>query len=372
MLKRNPEYIAVESRESERGRRRGRQALASIALGMSLVTGVGAFSYDVQTNKAVQATSSPTVEVILEPAGPMRGTALVFLHGFGTIGADPLARYIGPAAQEMVDGEAWSVGYDNAHLDERVTAHKIVTQANERGVTHVQLVGYSGGFIMATKIARIIAEESSLQVVGISGISAPDGLDTVREEHVEAVELLNMLEMFPDLAYSTPVRKLGELAFRSDRYLEDGQVDVETLWRTWNEINEVVDTNKLPGTWLMLDQLALIETADIAADLQAIVDASPTRLRPVISYFGTAQPGFDAVVDDARAAQAICGYAHKAGMDCHHFVVPGAVHMRIDVGTEAYREVFAQAKAPVQASMEAAERERRLAIGGVLLRRGLL
>ncbi len=367
MLKRNPEYIAVETTESKRGLRRSRRTLGGIALGVSLATGIGALNHDIQSNKELQATSSPTVEVMIEPSDSTTEIPLEFLHGIGTINANPLARYIGPAAQEMIGGEVWSVGYNNAHLDERVTAGKIVTQANERGITHVQLVGYSGGFIMATKVARIIAEESSLQVVGISGISAPDGFETVREEHVEAVELLNVLDIFPDLAYSTPVRKLGELAFRSDRYLEDGQVDIGKLWRTWDEINEVVDTNKLPGTWLILDQLALIETANIAADLQAISRASPTRLRPVISYFGTAQPGIDAVVDDAKAAQAICGYAHKAGMDCHHFVVPGAVHMRVDVGTEAYREVFAAAHAPVQASMEAAEQERRLAIGGLFM-----
>ncbi len=220
---------------------------------------------------------------------------------------------------------------------------------------------------MSTKVAAEIAEQRGPQIAGLVAIAAPDGLDTVREEHASSVEMLNILRIFPDLAYSTSIRKLGEMAFRSDRYIQDGWVDVPKLWRTWETVNDVVDRNKLPGTWLMLDQLALIENADIQGNFQTIVNASNYRLRPVVSYFATAQPGVDEVVKDQEAADAICGYASKVGMDCHQLYVPGAVHNRVDLAGDGYVQAFLEARDPVRASMARAEDVRQMMIGRLTL-----
>jgi len=373
MLQQNPEPATSrrltdrltlgEQKEVKRTARRGRNVMSEIALGMALITAASGFNQDVRANKELQATAVPTVETMFEALEPEhQSNALVFIHGFGTIDADSLAQHVGPAAQQMVDGQVWSVGYNNAHLDERATAHQIIDKAESDGVEQVAIFGYSGGFIFSTKVGRIIADESSLRIGSFTAIAAPDGLDTVREEHVSGVALLKALEVFPDLAYSSPFRKLGELAFRSHQYLSDGQVDLDAFWRTVERVNYVVDSNKLPGTWLMVDQLALIENADIEADLQAINESSPLRLRPTVSYFGTARPGYDAVVDDERAALAICESARKAEIDCYQFYVQGAVHNRVDIGGEAYQQAFTDARPVVAASMARAMSDRHMAI----------
>lgn len=378
MLQPNPEHVSerrlpsrlsdVEQREVDRGARRGRRVLAKLAIGMTLITGMSGFHQDVMANKEIQATATPTIEILAEPTTPEGArTGLVFVHGFGTIDADYLGESIGPAAQQMTDGYILSVGYENANLDEVATAEVIIRTADNKGIEELMFFGYSGGFIMSTKVAAEIAEQRGPQIVGLTAIAAPDGLDTVRESQAAGVELLNIFRVFPDLAYSTPVRKLGELAFRSDRYIDDGWVDLPAMWRTWETINDVVDRDKLPGTWLMLDQLALIENADIAGNFQTIMDASQYRLRPTVSYFATAQPGIDEVVKDREASEAICGYALDSGIECYQFDVSGAVHNRIDLGGEGYAQAFLEAQDFVQASIARAEDDRKMAVGRLVL-----
>ena len=373
MLQQNPERPSErrlpsrlswpEQVEVDRGARRGRRVLANLAIGMALITGMSGFHQDVMANKEIQATATPTVEVLAKPTTPEGArTGLVFVHGFGTIDADYLGESIGPAAQQMTDGYILSVGYENANLDEAATAEVLMRTANNRGIEELMFFGYSGGFIMSTKVAAEIAEQRGPQITGLTAIAAPDGLDTVRESQAAGVELLNLFRLIPDLAYSTPVRKIGELAFRSDRYIEDGQVDLPALWRTWETVNEVVDHDKLPGTWLMLDQLALIENADIAGNLQTIVNASPYRVRPTVSYFATAQPGIDEVVKDREAAEAICGYALEAGIECYQFDVAGAVHNRVDLASDGYAQAFLEARESIQDAMMRAAQDRKHAI----------
>lgn len=378
MLQQNPERVferlvpsrlpAIEQAEVDRGARRGRRVLAKLAIGMALITGMSGFHQDVLANKEIQATATPTVEILAEPMTPEGArTGLVFMHGFGTIDADYLGESIGPAAQQMTDGYILSVGYENANLDEVATAEVLMETADNHGIEEFMFFGYSGGFIMSTKVAAETAEQRGPQTAGLIAIAAPDGLDTVRASQAAGVELLNIFRVFPDLAYSTPVRKFGELAFRSDRYIEDGLIDVPAMWRTWETVNDVVDRDKLPGTWLMLDQLALIETADIQGNFQTILNASPYRLRPTVSYFATAQPGVDEVVKDRAAAEAICGYAVDAGIECYQYDVAGAVHNRIDLGGEGYAQAFLEARGPVQGSIARAQDERKMAIGRLML-----
>ncbi len=378
MLQQNPEHVSerrlpsrlsdAEQREVDRGARRGRGVLAKLAIGMTIITGMSGLHQDVMANKEIQATATPTVEVLAEPTTSEGArTGLVFVNGFGTIDADYLGESIGPAAQQMTDGYILSVGYENANLDEVATAEVVIETARTNGIDELMFFGYSGGFIMSTKVAAEIAEQRGPQVTSLTAIAAPDGLDTVRESQAAGVELLNIFRVFPDLAYSTPVRKLGEVAFRSDRYVEDGWVDLPALWRTWETVNDVVDSDKLPGTWLMLDQLALIENADIAGNLQTIVNASPYRVRPTVSYFATAQPGIDEVVKDREAAEAICGYALEAGIECYQFDVSGAVHNRVDLAGDGYSQAFLEARDLVQGSIARAEDDRKMAIGRLVL-----
>ena len=326
------------------------------AAAMTLFTGahVAAYAGDVRANQEIQATSTASVRVLDGALDEVHNNnAIVFIDGFGTNNADILTKYMGRAVQPVIDGQLWSVDYNNAALSYDDIAESVIDTAGRRGVTSISFVGYSAGCPVSMQTNEKVAELSNLTVESIFMVSCPDGAQGLRQARQDEIDLAERFKWIPGAQYSTPIRFMGELAMRSGSFThgEDMYDNVQNFSETATRVKEAFDNNKLPGTWLMFDQLFAIENANINDRISNIAKQPDTDVRPTIVYVGTAKPGYDYMVDDKYSSDNIGKYTDAA--DIPYFIenVPGAVHTRIDLANDEYILTLEGAKVGIQNSI---------------------
>lgn len=298
---------------------------------------------DARQHEAIQATATIDIDVVGDPLHIVNNdSALVFLDGFGTYDADVTAEHLGPVAQQIVDGELWSVSYGNAPLNPRSISNQVIKLAEERDVDRVSIVGYSAGGIIGIEVAEDIIESSELQVEMIMPISTPDGTDGLRQARQGEMSVLDVVSHVPGAKYSSFVRFMGEMYFRRDQYEDKGFLNVA------GDVLGDLGKKQLPGMWLMADQALAIENADLKNRLSHIAESSEIGQRPPIVYFGTEKPGYDYMVNNKKSSENICTYATEVDLQCFIYNVPGAVHTRPWLANDEYMKVARDAAPEVQ------------------------
>jgi len=348
----------LERKSQKKIERRGRRNLGALALLTTTALGLSLYWADVHENQQIEETASTDVDFLYEPLDEANSdSAVVFMDGFGTYDADILTKYLGPVVQQAVDGELWSVSYGNAPLNAENITRDIIELAEERDIDRVSLVGYSAGGIISMQVAEDLLEQTDLKVEAIIPISTPDGTNGLRPARQEEMKAIDWLGYIPGSAYSTGVRQVGEMYFRRDQFTEGDPVqNWNNFWKVWNIVGDAIEDERIPGTWLLVDQVLAISNANLEARLDAIGDVESTQQKPVIMYLGTAKPGYDYMVDDNTSSENICSYADKAGLQCYIYDVPGAIHTRPDLKNEEYMQTVADATDEIQDAIDIEER----------------
>lgn len=353
-------YDAVEAKaiklEWKRAKRRHNALLRTFAGFALMSTGVSAYMHDVQDNQEIQAQASITVQYegpALNKANDHKG--LVFIDGFGTDSADTITKYTGAAVQPVIDGQLLSVGYNNAPLETEDIAKQIIATAEARNLDTISLVGHSAGGDVAMQVQEEIRKESNLTIEAIVLVSTPDGVKTLRPARQDEIDLIQQVDWIPGVQYSSPIRFIGEMALRSGNYTQGNFIEnKDAFFATANTVQTNLDNNKLPGMWLMFDQMLAIENTNLKDRITQLGKTPKDTVRPTIVYLGVGSPGYDPIVDNKKSSDAIAEYAQKAGVPFLSYDVPGADHMRPDINA-GYIKTLAEAKVDIQSSIAAQE-----------------
>ncbi|MBC7459414.1 hypothetical protein H7200_01720 [Candidatus Saccharibacteria bacterium] len=335
--------IRLEQRRMKR-QKRVFSALTAVAL---IGAHVAVYASDVRQNQEIQASASIDVNFRGEALDSTNNdNALVFIDGFGSYNADKLTKYMGPAIQPVLDGQLWSIDYNNAALESKEIAKQIISTAVSAGTTSLSIIGYSAGGDIAMQVQQQIRENSDLAIEAIFLISTPDGAEALRPPRKNEVAVVEQYSWIPGVEYSTPLRAIGEMAFRASQYDSENLIErAGQFIETAHDVTEALDNDKLPGTWLMFDQMLAIENARIESRIQKIGELPEAALCPTIVYLGTARPGYDYMVDDTMSSDNIKDYAEAANVPFYSYDVPGAVHSMVDIAHEEYVSVL-QAAGP--------------------------
>jgi pimeloyl-ACP methyl ester carboxylesterase len=349
-------HDAVEAKalklEWKRALRRRNAIIRSVA-GVAIIgAGISSYMKDVQANQEIQAEASITIQYkgpALDKANDHKG--LIFIDGFGTDSADEISKYTGAAVQPVIDGQLLSLGYNNAPLETKDIAKEIIATAINRGIDTISLVGHSAGGDVAMQVQEEIHKESNLSIESIVLVSTPDGVNTLRPARQDEIDLVQRVDWIPGVQYSSPIRFIGEMAVRSSNYTGGTlSENIDNFFTTADQVQTNLDNSKLPGMWLMFDQMLAIENANLKDRIDTIAKLPNDSVRPTIVYLGTAQPGYDPIVDDNQSAKNIATYAQKAGIPFLRYDVSGAVHTRPDLNN-GYIKALAAAKVDIQSSI---------------------
>lgn len=298
---------------------------------------VSVYAQDVYQNMEVQANAKIDVERLYEPLDPDNSNvAIVALHGFGNYDSKEVAKYLGPAAQIFQDGQRWSVKYGNAFLEEQAITEKIIELSKAYNVDTISLLGYSGGGAISMRVAEQLMRQADLDVSLIIATSTPDGAKGLRQLQRDEIEVSQAIELIPGAKYSSFVRYIGEMYFRRDQYDSGSPIEqLSDAFTVHQSVLEDLQKKDMPGTWLLTDQVNAITSAHIEDRIESMATMEG-ETPPVVVYLGTAEPGYDYVVNDKLSGSNICGYAHEHDMTCIRYNVPGAVHTRPDLANDAY------------------------------------
>lgn len=334
-------------------------------------TALGAYWTDVHNNQEIRANASIEITVAAPAKDPANShNAILLLNGFGESNADSLVKTMGPMVQEITDGDILDVSYGNAPLDEEVIVNKTIDVAEEEGYTDITVAGYSTGGIIAIDITPALMAAHGPQVQQIVPISTPDGVPGLRKHPQAEIAVAKFIDKIPGAKYSTPVRFLGELYFRRDKYAKgDLGTRLANFFKTIADVRKDMGRKDMAGTWLLIDQVFAIADADLDSDYKNIGKQAETMQMPVTTYFGSklikiknvraSERGYDYEVDNFRSSKNICGYAGSIRLtdstNCFTFNVPGAVHTRPDMAHPAYMQTAKNAAPQVKAAIEKAK-----------------
>jgi len=342
-----------------------------ITAGLALAaTALGGYWTDVYNNEEIRANASIEVTVAAPAKDPANShKAIILLNGFGESNADNLVGPMGSMIQEMNDGEIVNVSYGNAPLDKNVIVHKTEDLIEKKGYTDVVMAGYSTGGIIAIELTPNLMQAHQAQVDQIVPISTPDGVPGLRTHPQAEIAVAKFIDGIPGAKYSTPVRFLGELYFRRDKYAKGDPITrLVNFFRTIANVRKDMNRKDMAGTWLLVDQVLEIDGADLKSVYKDIGKQSESMQMPVTTYFGTelikgknvraSERGYDYEVNNFLSSKHICGYAGSIRLidstNCFTFNVPGAVHTRPDLAHPEYMKTSAKAAPQVQAAIDKA------------------
>ena len=336
----------VERKKIRQLSRRGKKQAAILAIGL-----VGplnpAYWIDVHNNyqELQNAELSITVESpALDPEN--NDSALVFLHGFNTYDAVQLTETIGPAYQELLDGEMWSVRYGNADFAEEIITREIEELAEERGVTKIAIVGYSAGGTIGSGVESNVFTNTDLDVLASLPTHSPANQASLRPYQQSELETGKVFTtLIPSSRYSKPWRWVFEMYFMRDRYLNPDKSFVEnidSLKKTGAFALRIVNRKDLPSVDTLYQQIKAIDSADITGDALAIATHAEAtgKTLPVHGYVEITEPGHDYIVNNKEAASVYKAAAEQAGIQFFTIDVPTGVHSRPDINTDDYRRAL--------------------------------
>ena len=332
-------YDLEAEREAKR-RERLRVIPGSIAIVAAL------FYYgDVLDNYQEAQSSTPTIDVFHVPEGEPATSATLFFAGLGDNDGWRLASSQGPITDHVLDGEWWSVGYNNAFLSEETMAQDAIELAEERGITTVSVYGYSAGGPISLKTTVSILENSDLLLQSAWLDSAPAGDEGIRPEQRQTRDtLMSVLDWVPSARYSTPIRYLAEMAFRSSQF-----TDFEQFLKVSDFVMKGLEEGRIPGTWLIVDQASAAMDDDVDESLAKIAELREDSLKPTTIALGTAQPGIDPIINNDVAPRNTCIDSNAVGIPCFIYGIPGAVHNLPEVANEQYHEIISGAAPKLKA-----------------------
>jgi hypothetical protein len=341
----------LQKRVERRGRRNfvAVSALAGVALTQSM------YWADVRHNEEIEANAEIDIEVFLDPLDPENNdTAFIFFNGFGENDADLPAEYFGPAMQQFVaDGEVWSIGYGNAPLIESNIADKIIERATERGIKWFSVFGNSAGGNISIRTIEYILERSDLQLEAIVPDAMPDGDKGIRQEQREAKKILmTVADIVPGATHSSWMRFIGEMVMRRGNYDSGDPIQrLEDFSETVGIVAEALEEERLPSTWLMIDQVLAVSNSKLEQRFAHIAELTEGSLKPVVIYLGNEN---DRVIKTEMSSENVCTYAESAGLECLIYNIPGAVHNRPEIATDEYVEAISEASPDIQAALSRA------------------
>lgn len=305
-----------------------------------------AYGADVRGNQELQANSVITVTKYANAHDKANNdNAMLFIDGVGTNNASYMAEFAGPAIQQVDDGQLWVVGQNNAHLSAEAIAGKTLKLAEKEGIASFTLVGQSGGGSETMKVQQILREESSIPIRSIFFMSAPNGMDGLQPQQKQYIDIVKFIDQFPGAAYSSPLRFIGQMMLESNNIH-----DIGSFFETAGRINDSLHNQKIPGSWLMIDQLVAIQDADFKTLTANIAKAPDSEVRSPEIYLNIAS---DPVVNDKKSSHEIGQYAKKAHIPYFNFEVPGAIHGQPQFSVESYMKVLKDSKSEIQASIRA-------------------
>lgn len=360
-------HLPLEMRPPEHIRN---HKLARAQLGILAMTAVAIptnlYWQDVNRNIEIQENASMSIDIVAPAADPENNRrAIVSINGFGSYDATEVAEHLGLAVREVEDAQLLSVVYGNAPLEPEAISQRIVDKVDDEGIEEVIMLGYSaGGDLTMQSIPRLVSEH--VPVTFATLVSVPNGIDGLQQTQVEEIAVASIIKEIPGATHSTAVRFLGEMYFRRDRYEYENPIQfLGDIFTTADAVIRDLDNDKLPGTWLLIDQVNIIADSDIQQDFEDLTALGDHIRKPVFLYLGTTEPGRDYVVQDDKSGNEICQYAYEAGFSCFKADVPGAIHTRPDLMTEEYIETVRSVAPVIQAAIaRSAEEHRRSNLAG--------
>lgn len=329
------------------------QKLSIRAVSTLLVLGVpvSAYAADVRENQELQSHSSISVVPYANPLNKANDhNALVFTDGVGTNNADILTKYMGPAIQQVEDGQLWSVGQNNASLSPQAIADQTLKLVKERGITSLSLVGQSAGGSITMETYEDIRKKSNIPIRTIFFAATPDGLDGLQPEQQKNIDLIKFIAKFPGATYSTPIRFIGEMLLESDNYSSGTLTDnVSNFISTAQHVDSALKDQTIPGSWLMIDQALAIENADIDDRNKTIGKASSDIPLPTEVYLGMKS---DPIVNEQKSSHRIGDSAKSAHIPYFYYEIPDGVHGQPQFSVDSYTKMLAAAKNEIQNSVK--------------------
>jgi pimeloyl-ACP methyl ester carboxylesterase len=358
----NQEWIRTLEKKSKR-RRRLAVKMSATAIALSSIS--SAYWADVQENRAEQEAAHISINVIGEAKeNDNSHKATIFIDGFNSYDADFLAGNMGPAAQQVADGELWSLSYNNAILNRDKIYNTVIDFAEERDIKSISIDGYSMGGIIGTEAAADIVEHSDLPVDTLMMVSTPDGREGVQKYQQNEIDFMQWLtEWVPGAIDSTWFRFVGEVYFYRDNYTkwdykdwtnipENLQItadNFDAFTRAVNNTSERMDDPRATSLQLLSQQAYKVDRFDMLKELETISKQRDEKQMPTLLYLGSDTP---TVVDDTVSAANFATYAEQTNIDYYSFIVPGAVHSHYFDTPEAYTLAYSEARGPVKQSLE--------------------
>jgi hypothetical protein len=350
--------LNAERKEVNKLSRRSRAPAVVIALAL-----VGpanpVYWNDVFANYQELQNAELSITVEAPPLDPKNSdSALVFLHGFNTYDAIQLTQTIGPAYQEVIDGEMWSVRYGNADFAEENIAREIEELAHERGVKSVTIFGYSAGGTIGSGVERNVFVNTDLDVKASIPTHSPANeasLQPYQKSELEAGKLITNL--IPSSRYSTAWRWVFEMYFMRDRFTSPDKTffeNVDSFFSAGKHAEWTVNRDDLTSVDTLYQQIEAIDSADVIGDAMDIAKhAEETgKTLPIHGYVEITKPGFDYVVDNQKAASVYSEAAEKAGIQFFTIDVPTGVHSRPDLNPEDYLKALMKSKPAILNAIE--------------------
>jgi len=344
--------LEAKAIRSEQFKMAALKKMSSFAVLAALTSPIIYYAVDVHTNQELQANSIITIEDTGNALDPIHNDhALVGIDGFGSINGNTLAKYFIPTIQPIEDGQILAVGYNDAPLEPADIADKLIEKADDNGITSMSLIGESGGGPITMEVQELIRERSNIAVTAIYLLFAPNGIGGLQTEHQDQMNFVEAIKGVPGITYSTQLRAVAEMAFRSADYSGgDGWQNIGNFFKTADHVSQSIKEKKLPGTWLMVDQALQIAHADIKTRFENIKKSPNYEQRPTVVYVRTDN---DPVVNGKKSSEEIGSYANDAHVPFFDFNIPGVVHGQPQFNTEAYARTFVAAKAQIQQSIQA-------------------
>lgn len=359
----------AKKREEKRLKRRNTLFLKISAVALAATSISTAYWTDVESNRTEQAAAEISINVIADPIDETNSNkATIFFDGFNAYDADPLAGKIGPAAQQVADGELWSLSYNNALLSREKIYESIIDLADERGITSISLAGYSMGGVIAAEATSDIVTKSTIDVNSLLMMSMPDGSKALRSYQTKERDFLQWLAAsFPSTIDSSYVRFAGEMYFYRDNYLRGEFNDwwdvahnaevitknVEAFGKTYDAVLKRFDDPKRTSMQLLSEQVYKIDQFDMLDELKHISEQRNDKQMPVLLYLGTGKPGYDYIVNDKLSSANFSTYTKKTGLQYFNYLVPGAIHSQYSKTVDQYMTVFSKASKPMTLSIQA-------------------
>ena len=353
----------------KKNRWRHKLALRVGAAAIAVSTITNAYWADVQSNRTEQDAAEISLNVIASPLNEINSNkATVFIDGFNSFDADFLAGNMGPAVQQVADGELWSLSYNNAVLSRGKIYKTIIELAEERNIDSISIVGYSMGGIIGTEAASDIVKNTTLPVNSLIMVSTPDGSEGVRPYQKEELSFMQWLsEWVPGAIDSSWFRFAGEVYFYRDNYLKGDYKDwstdfsyntglvennIESFFRTFDSASERLNDPRATSLQLLSQQVYKVDRFNMLNELKTIADQRDEKQMPVLLYLGTGKPGYDTVVNDELSSADFAEYTKETNIDYLSFLVPGAIHSHYFDTPEEYLHTFNEASIPMTQNLE--------------------